>query len=159
MDDSKIFTLEEARAMLPALRRLFQEANADLDGHLERIQSAASRYREWEERMATLKPDASSQKALEELRSCRKNFQDAINDLSREQNEFVDRLGVQVDKITSTGVLLRSLREGLIDFPAEVDGMPYFLCWRTDEDDITHWHLTSEGFIGRKPLALLSEYC
>jgi hypothetical protein len=26
------------------------------------------------------------------------------------------------------------------------------LCWKLGEKDITHWHSTTEGFAGRKPI-------
>jgi hypothetical protein len=39
---------------------------------------------------------------------------------------------------------------GLVDFPAIIDGKEVFLCWRSDEDDITYYHEMETGFAGRK---------
>jgi hypothetical protein len=39
---------------------------------------------------------------------------------------------------------------GLIDFPAIIDGKDVFLCWKSDEDDITYYHDIQAGFAGRK---------
>src|SRR3954453_3175237 len=50
-------------------------------------------------------------------------------------------------------IVLRDPDRGLIDFPSRGDdGVLYYLCWLTDEDDLTWWHLPEEGFAGRKPL-------
>ena len=50
-------------------------------------------------------------------------------------------------------IVLRDPERGLIDFPARGDdGVLYYLCWLTEEEDLTWWHLPEEGFAGRKPL-------
>jgi hypothetical protein len=41
---------------------------------------------------------------------------------------------------------------GLVDFPAEIDGETVFLCWRSDEDDLSWYHPVYEGYQGRRPL-------
>ena len=55
-------------------------------------------------------------------------------------------------EIDSTGVQVKDLDIGLLDFPCEVDGQTILLCWKMGETTITHWHGTSEGFAGRKPI-------
>ena len=42
-------------------------------------------------------------------------------------------------------------RLGVVDFPAFIDGEEVMLCWRSDEDQVTHYHGT-EGYVGRRPL-------
>jgi hypothetical protein len=50
-------------------------------------------------------------------------------------------------------IILRDITTGLSDFPAlGEDGVVYYLCWRSGEDDLSWWHLPEEGFPGRKPL-------
>ncbi len=44
---------------------------------------------------------------------------------------------------------------GLIDFPAIIDGEEVYLCWKSDEDKVLHYHGINEGFSGRK---LIPEY-
>ncbi|MFC2135008.1 DUF2203 domain-containing protein [Bacteroidota bacterium] len=41
---------------------------------------------------------------------------------------------------------------GLVDFPSIIDGEEVYLCWRSDEDGITYYHSTSDGYSGRKKL-------
>jgi hypothetical protein len=55
-------------------------------------------------------------------------------------------------EIDSTGVQVKDLEIGLLDFPCEIDGQIILLCWKLGEKSITHWHGTQEGFAGRKPI-------
>src|SRR6266576_1032925 len=57
-----------------------------------------------------------------------------------------------VTEINSTGVQVKDLDIGLLDFPCEVDGRTILLCWKMGETKITHWHGTDEGYGGRKPI-------
>jgi hypothetical protein len=41
---------------------------------------------------------------------------------------------------------------GLVDFPAIINEREVFLCWKSDEDGITHYHGIEEGFRGRKEI-------
>src|SRR5215472_5988422 len=55
-------------------------------------------------------------------------------------------------EIDSTGVQVKDLDIGLLDFPCEVEGQTILLCWKLGEKSITHWHGVEEGFAGRKPI-------
>ena len=51
------------------------------------------------------------------------------------------------------GIVLKSLEEGLIDFPhIRSNGEEVYLCWKLGESTIGFWHRISEGFDGRKPI-------
>ncbi len=39
---------------------------------------------------------------------------------------------------------------GLVDFPAMIDGVEVYLCWRSDESDILYYHGMDEGYSGRR---------
>lgn len=149
-----MFTLTEAQQLLPVLKQLLIDANSDLVERLEIVRVANEQYEKSEARLSELDVAES----FDELRNARADFQQAIQDLSNAQNTYVSRLNYWIDSISSHGVILRDLREGLLDFPAEQQGFQYLMCWRMDEPDITTWHLENDGFIGRKPLAALSEY-
>lgn len=45
-----------------------------------------------------------------------------------------------------------NFKEGLVDFPATIDGKDVFLCWKCDEDDIKYYHELDDGYSGRKAL-------
>ena len=58
-----------------------------------------------------------------------------------------------VDELTSEGIVVRDPARGLIDFPARsVTGRPYLLCWLDGEDAIDWWHWPDSGFAGRTPI-------
>jgi hypothetical protein len=65
---------------------------------------------------------------------------------------LASEFGGLVADLDATGVVLRDLDPGLVDFPAEVRGVPIFLCWRAGESGIGFWHGVSEGFAGRRPI-------
>ena len=46
-----------------------------------------------------------------------------------------------------------NFRNGLVDFPALVDGEVVFLCWRSDEPKLGYYHRIEDGYDGRRPLA------
>ncbi|NOZ46447.1 MAG: DUF2203 domain-containing protein [Chlorobi bacterium] len=39
---------------------------------------------------------------------------------------------------------------GLVDFPAVINGQTVFLCWRSDEGELTYFHGIEDGYRGRK---------
>ena len=55
-------------------------------------------------------------------------------------------------ELENLGVVVRDPATGLVDFPAERQGQPVFLCWRVEEDEVGHWHDRDSGYMGRQPL-------
>ena len=55
-------------------------------------------------------------------------------------------------QIAAAGAQIKSLEDGLLDFPSLRDGEDVLLCWKLGEDEIRYWHGADEGFAGRKPL-------
>lgn len=151
----RLFTLEEARALIPHLRGLIQSANDDLEVILKTLERANQDFDQAESRLDRA---GSRDEPNERLRACRAGYELAVENLSVAQKEYMERLDMWLIKIADTGVVLRDLREGLVDFPARKDQLDYLLCWRMNEPDITFWHLASDGFSGRKPLAALAEF-
>jgi hypothetical protein len=51
--------------------------------------------------------------------------------------------------------VLQSVKDALAEIDAtgvQVNDPEVLLCWKLGEDRITHWHKTTEGFSGRKPI-------
>jgi len=69
-----------------------------------------------------------------------------------EREKALQRVKDSVAEIDATGVQVKDLDIGLLDFPCIVDGETILLCWKLGEKKITHWHGTTEGFAGRKPI-------
>ncbi|MBZ5653117.1 MAG: DUF2203 domain-containing protein, partial [Acidobacteriia bacterium] len=69
-----------------------------------------------------------------------------------EREKTIQRVKDALAEIDATGVQVKDLDIGLLDFPCQVEGRTVLLCWKLGEKGITHWHDTSEGFAGRKPI-------
>ncbi len=69
-----------------------------------------------------------------------------------EREKTIQRVKDTLAEIDATGVQVKDLDIGLLDFPCQVEGRTVLLCWKLGENGITHWHDTSEGFAGRKPI-------
>jgi hypothetical protein len=67
--------------------------------------------------------------------------------------EAMARVDELTQRIANWGLELRDVASGLVDFPAVVEGVDAFLCWRLGEPEVGHWHPTSGGFGGRRPLS------
>jgi hypothetical protein len=74
----------------------------------------------------------------------------------REAAETIQRevaaLADCVERVNAAGAQIKSLEEGLLDFPAVRDGEDILLCWKLGEEEIQYWHGVDEGFAERKPL-------
>jgi hypothetical protein len=57
-----------------------------------------------------------------------------------------------LETIEQSGIVLRDIDRGLIDFPAVMDGREVYLCWELGEDEVSFWHDLETGFDGREPL-------
>ncbi len=67
-------------------------------------------------------------------------------------NVAVTSLYKAIEILEGTGVAIKSVDEGLLDFPARRFDEEVWLCWKAGEDEIKFWHGKDEGFMGRKPL-------
>lgn len=62
------------------------------------------------------------------------------------------RLDELMTQIQQTGVELKGFAPLLLDFPAELDGVPVLLCWLEGDDELVWYHRLDLGFPGRRPL-------
>jgi hypothetical protein len=76
------------------------------------------------------------------------DLQEAAAAIQRES----DGIAVCVRVLDDAGVQVKSLEEGLLDFPSLRDGEDILLCWQVGEPEVAFWHGIDEGFAGRKPL-------
>ena len=63
-----------------------------------------------------------------------------------------ERLDKLVHQILDTGVQIKDINIGLLDFSAMRDGREVYLCWQYGEDDIAFWHEIDAGYAGRHPI-------
>ena len=69
-----------------------------------------------------------------------------------EHDSLAQALREALERIESTGCVVKDLDKGLLDFPAVINDEEVYLCWRLGEDRIRFYHRQDEGFAGRKPL-------
>ena len=120
----KYFTVEEANALLPELRRIF----ADIHEELRRLEANDG---EMAKAMESVIENGGGKKLEAFFKS---------SDLIRERLARVNELGVQV----------KDVRRGLLDFPTLRDGEEVLLCWLLDEPEVAYWHDLVNGFEGRQ---------
>ncbi|MEX0749755.1 MAG: DUF2203 domain-containing protein [Dehalococcoidia bacterium] len=129
----KLFTLEEAEALLPQARDevlAMQSCKREIDVLREALVDAAGR--------ATGNGHVKDEEALAEKR--------------RKAEALVQQLNERLARLNEWGVELKGLDEGLLDFPSEREGRVVYLCWRLGEEHITTWHEIDAGFGGRQAL-------
>jgi len=77
---------------------------------------------------------------------------DEAAELRLEHNNLLQSVKSALERIESTGCVVKDLDVGLLDFPSIVNNEEVYLCWRLGEDRIRFYHRQDEGFAGRKPL-------
>lgn len=71
--------------------------------------------------------------------------------LSKMVQDF-ERLDTLIHQILDTGVQIKDINIGLLDFPSLRDEHEVYLCWKYGENDIAFWHEIDAGFAGRQPI-------
>lgn len=130
----RTFTLDEAQCLLPVLesllrtaikaKQVIEESDAELQALHHRIFLSGGMF-------------------LDIVPLARRRAERA-----KAEQQAKDALA----EIDSTGVQVKDLSIGLLDFPCEVEGQTILLCWKLGEPAIAHWHGLQEGFAGRKPI-------
>ena len=77
--------------------------------------------------------------------------------IKRELNSTVTKFYQSIEDLENTGVFLKGLDEGLLDFPAKRFDEEIWLCWKEGETEIKFWHEKDTGFMGRKPISVSNE--
>ena len=95
-------------------------------------------------------------KAEQELQSSVSNFEEYMiqkQKLNSEMTKFYQ----MIEDLESTGVSLKGLDQGLLDFPSRRFNEDVWLCWKDGETEIKFWHELDTGFNGRKPITVSDE--
>jgi hypothetical protein len=62
------------------------------------------------------------------------------------------RLNELMTAVQQTGAELKGVAPLLVDFPADLDGVPVLLCWLEGETALEWYHRADLGFAGRRKL-------
>ena len=123
---SQFFTLEQANEALKLIRPLMEDVQAI------------------RQRILASQPEAWP--AIE--KSVGNGGNRALSNLVQDF-ELLDAL---VHRILETGVQIKDVNLGLLDFSALRDGREVYLCWKFGEGDIAYWHEVDAGFAGRQSI-------
>jgi len=63
------------------------------------------------------------------------------------------KLNELMTEVQQTGAELKGIAPLLIDFPADLDGVPVLLCWLEGEPALDWYHRADLGFPGRRRLS------
>ena len=130
----KLFTLDEAKSLLPVLESLLKQA---IQGK-KLIEEVEAELQFVAQRIFLNGGMLVNVVALARRKA--------------DRGKTVQRLRDVLAEIDSIGVQVKDLDIGLLDFPCKVEGETILLCWKLGEPTITHWHGMTEGFAGRKPV-------
>jgi len=121
------FTLKEANAILPSVIEKFK--------HIVNIKSEVDKI----------------QSEMETDPKYMTNFKDYVYK-KQELNLAITNFYKSIEELESMGVMIKSVEQGLLDFPSLRFNEEIWLCWKEGETEIKFWHGKDEGFNGRKPV-------
>lgn len=122
-----IYTPQTANKALPEVRRLF----SNILGHKKQA--------------------VALQEQVEKVIQSGNQFEQFVKK-KQELNAAVSSYYKAIEQLEATGVVIKDVEQGLLDFPSKRFDEEVWLCWKMGENEIKFWHAKDEGFTGRKPL-------
>ena len=129
-----IFTIEQARAMLPLLRLIVTDISLS--------------HRELTERKSNLRRMLRRNEGKARFQVYDAEITEIQEDLKNESAH----LDEYVSELEQLGVVLRSAHDGIVDFPTVVDDMPAYYTWQMEQQDIVDFHRADESTADRKSI-------
>ena len=85
------------------------------------------------------------------------NTFDQYVSLKQKLNSAITKFYESIETLENTGVVVKSIEQGLLDFPSKRFDEEVWLCWKYGETEIKFWHEKDSGFMGRKPIEVSDE--
>ena len=124
---SILFTVDKANTILPKVKKRFDEILCCKNNVMD------------------------IQEELQNLSDSNCSFEKFIKK-KQELNHAVTALYNMIQELEDLGIMIKSVDEGLLDFPSIRDDEEIWLCWKFGENQVKFWHRKEEGFMGRKPI-------
>lgn len=131
MATPRLFTVTEAERALPLVGRVVHDLMTEYPAWRE----AVSRYEAF---TAGTRTEWGESEELQRARA-------AVSGHAERINRFLGEL-------EQIGCVFKGFDAGLVDFYTLREDRLVFLCWKVDEEHITHWHDIDAGYSGRQPL-------
>jgi hypothetical protein len=127
----KLFTVDQANATLPLVRKI--------------VADIVRQHAGWREKILELDLASSNAQAEGDHAEAQR--------LEREVQALAREIAGFQRELDALGIELKDPRLGLVDFPGEFNGRRILLCWRMGEPEVQFWHELDAGYSGRQPLA------
>ena len=124
---SILFTVDKANTILPKVKKRFDEILCCKNNVMD------------------------IQEELQNLSDSNCGFEKFIKK-KQELNHAVTALYNMIQELEDMGIMIKSVDEGLLDFPSIRYDEEIWLCWKFGETQVKFWHRKEEGFMGRKPI-------
>ncbi len=130
----RFYTVEEARAILPAVIEI-----------VERV------------RQASLELRTMRATQLMDIRGASGDGQLLANPWAADEGEDSSEAPWKAlengsAELEALGIEIKDADRGLIDFYSSRDGEAVYLCYLLGEPELAYWHSLEDGFAGRRPL-------
>jgi len=129
----RIFTVDEANRTLPLVRAIVSDL-AKLSSQVVERKHRVSQL------LAGREPEVGDP------------YTDELADVERQLEADSSRLDGYRHELNELGVIPRNGPDGLVDFPAILDGRPAYLCWKLGESEVLFWHDVDDGYAERQRL-------
>ncbi len=133
---ARLFTVDEANALLPRLTEIFRRMEPKLARLREIRDLVEDAQTYWHSTGEGMPPEERA--VYERLVAQEKQVQADVD--------------ADIREIRSLGCELKDTGQGLIDFPGWVEGSIAYLCWQRGEGSVGFWHTLEGGFAARRPL-------
>jgi hypothetical protein len=127
----KHFTVDEANATLPYVRRIVQDIVAE--------------YEQWRDAIYRYEVVAAGNTAETGETAEQVVLREEVDAIAQRINEYINELA-------GVGCVFKGFEGGLVDFHSQLAGRDVYLCWKLGEPRVEHWHELEAGFSARQPI-------
>lgn len=132
--EQTVFSIEQARSMLPLLRLIVTDISLS--------------HRELTERRSNLRRMLRNHQGNSKFKIYDQEIAEIQNDLKDQTAHLED----YISELEQLGVILRSAHDGIVDFPTMIDDAPAFFTWQMEQSDVSEFHWANESTADRRPL-------
>ena len=127
------FTLYEANKLIPWLNQVFDS----IEPLLLKMENLSTE-------ILTLKQTVYSNGGS--------NKENKISKLQSVLEAATKTIEARIREVQERGIIVRSIPQGLVDFPHILEEREVYLCWIREETTIGFFHETNTGYADRQPL-------
>lgn len=133
----KLFTVEEANRTLPLVTAIV----SDLVDRSLQVMERRQRLQELTARGGSHTSGSNDPYAEE------------MDQIQTELEQDIREIAVYEEELRELGVESKNGADGIVGFPAMIDGEIVHLCWKLGESELGHWHRIGETYSERQPLS------